>query len=145
MGSLSLRASNWRVVGKTTENAANKSRLAGRNVGNTTRTSVRAACQPQPSFLFLGGILAGVLSALRRYRSSHINMTATVVMLAKQTSIILAIIDSLPDICTHQRTSPPIAIANQRYGADFWGSIVQKDTILIICHCLVCLAALHNR
>jgi len=30
---------------------ANKSRLAERNVGNTTCTSVRAACLPQLSFL----------------------------------------------------------------------------------------------
>jgi len=33
------------------KNPANKSRLAGRNVGNMTCTSVHAACQPQLSFL----------------------------------------------------------------------------------------------
>jgi len=33
------------------ENTANKSPLAGRSVGNTTRTSVRAARQQQPSLL----------------------------------------------------------------------------------------------
>jgi len=47
------RGHKWEKGRQMSENTANKLRQVGRNVGNTMCTSVRVACRPQLSFLYL--------------------------------------------------------------------------------------------